>query len=121
MGAVLDANRERGVQEPFRANVVHSSVLHTFLLAPPCLLHVPCVQPSNWHVPTTTMLATGSACLNKRGAAFHLAHFLAHFFAATTMLAAPSFRYRSGGVGAIAEGAGPIGAVFDAEPTSASS
>ena len=67
------------------------------------------------------MLATGSACLNKRGAAFHLAHFLAHFFAATTMLAAPSFRYRSGGVGAIAEGAGPIGAVFDAEPTSASS
>ena len=64
-----------------------------------------------------TMLDTDAACLRKRGATCHGAHFRS----ATAVLAARSFRYRYGGSAATAERAEPKGAVFPAEPTSESS
>ena len=61
-----------------------------------------------------TMHPADAACFSKRGAACRLAHFPA----ATAVLAARSFRCRYGGGAATAERAEPIGAVYSAKPTS---
>ena len=64
----------------------------------------------------SAMLDADAASVRKRGAACRRAHCLA----TTAMLAARSFRCRSGGSAATAERAEPKGAVFHAEPTSLS-